>query len=163
MTSTWGGRLSGAPRPARNGCPTVPRKNSRRAPVRSCGYRLVVQSAEHWFRDDAMTITNLMAAGEWCEAFVRRIGNPWSQAGVRAIAIVVTDPFPKQTPHVVVHSAESRNPDTHDGSCRSGVCRTRSACGARTGVLRTVVGPTSPRSTLCCATTCRTSSSASIR
>jgi hypothetical protein len=44
----------------------VPRKNSRRAPVGSCGYRLetilVVQSAEDWRRDDAMTITNLMAA-----------------------------------------------------------------------------------------------------
>ena len=36
------------------------------APVGSCGYRLktilVVQSAEDWRRDDAMTITNLMAA-----------------------------------------------------------------------------------------------------
>ena len=46
----------------------VPRKNSRRAPVGSCGYRLktilVVQSAEDWRRDDAMTVTNLMAAGE---------------------------------------------------------------------------------------------------
>lgn len=46
----------------------VPRKNSRRAPVGSCGYRLetvlVVQSAEDWLRDDAMTVTNLMAAGE---------------------------------------------------------------------------------------------------
>jgi len=44
----------------------VPRKNSRRAPVGSCGYRLetilVVQSAEDWRRGDAMTITNLLAA-----------------------------------------------------------------------------------------------------
>jgi O-antigen/teichoic acid export membrane protein len=46
----------------------VVRKNSGRAPVGSCGRRLetilVVQSAENRLRDDSMTITNLMAAGE---------------------------------------------------------------------------------------------------
>ena len=46
----------------------VVRKNSRRAPVGSCRYRLetifVVESAENRLRDDSMTITNLMAAGE---------------------------------------------------------------------------------------------------
>src|SRR2546428_9098379 len=66
-------------------------KKSRRAPVGSCGHRLetilVVQSAENRLRDDSMTITNLMAAGK-SEAIVRRIGNAWPQAGVRAAPIV---------------------------------------------------------------------------
>ena len=46
----------------------VPRKNSRRARVGSCGNQLemilVVQSAENQHRDDSMTITNLLAARE---------------------------------------------------------------------------------------------------
>ena len=61
---------------------------------------LVVQPAENWLRDDAMTIRNLMAAAECCDEIVRRIGNAWSQASVRATAIVVSDPLPKQTSHV---------------------------------------------------------------
>ena len=46
----------------------VVHKNSRRAPVGSCGHRLetilVVQSAENRRRDDSTTFTNLMAVGE---------------------------------------------------------------------------------------------------
>lgn len=57
----------------------------------------MVQSAENWRRDDAMTITNVMAVGEWWEAIGRRLGNPWSRAGVGAAAIVVPDPLTKGT------------------------------------------------------------------
>ena len=100
----------------------VVRENSRRARVGSCGHRretiLVVQSAENWRRDDAMTITNVMVVREWWEAIGRRLGNPWSQAGVGAAAIVVSDPLPKQTPHVALiqrnHEIQTLSADRAD-------------------------------------------------
>src|SRR5262245_56391666 len=61
-TMAHGNPLWGAPRI--HGA--VPRKNLRRLPVGSCGYRLktilVVQAAEDSLCDDAMTITDLIAA-----------------------------------------------------------------------------------------------------
>jgi len=39
----------------------------------------VVHSAENRLRDDAMTITNLMATGHRREAIARRVGNALAQ------------------------------------------------------------------------------------
>ena len=68
---------------------------------------------------------------------MRRIGNAWPQARVRAAAIVVSDPLPEQTPHMALiqrnHEIQTLTADRADQRSQNAF-----ACGARTGVLRTV-------------------------
>ena len=86
----------------------------------------MVHSAENRFRDDAMTITNLMPLDTGARRSRGGSGMPWPKAGVRATVICSGRPTLEAHAARGAHSTESRNPDILGGSSRSGVRRTRS-------------------------------------
>src|SRR5438105_2560522 len=87
-------------------CSCGPQKTIDVSKVCSRGHRLetilVMKSAENGLCDDAITVTNLMAARNRHEAIMRRIGNAWPHARVRTAVIIARHPHPEHAPQMAL-------------------------------------------------------------
>ena len=78
---------------------------------------LVMETGENWFRDNPMSLRNVVADRS-CHGHSGRLGNPRTEARVRASPIVMRDPLGQDRPQLpfmerndVVETFSTRRPD----------------------------------------------------